>query len=709
MSDWSTLNPRQLEAVTLPPGPALVLAGAGSGKTRVLTSRIAHLLEEGVYPGEILAVTFTNKAARSMRERLDKMVAMELRGLWMGTFHGLAHRLIRLHHEALKLPADFQVLDSEDSQRLLRRLMREAQMDEKQWPPRAMAGRIGRWKDEGWGPEQVLRYEGPAAAAFVPIYQAYEVAKQRSGLLDFGDLLLYALKLWASPEILDHYQRRFQHILVDEFQDTNAVQYAWLKGLARHGQIFVVGDDDQSIYAWRGARVENLLRFGEDFAGARVVRLEQNYRSTAAILQAANAVIANNPERMGKTLWTAESGGEAVHLYTAYNEFDEARYVIGRIQQWQDQGGRRSDCAILYRSNAQSRAFEEVLVREGLPYRVYGGLRFFERAEIKDTLAYLRLTANRHDDASFERVVNVPSRGIGAVSVERLRNLAREKGLSLWQAAGALNQAKINGFLNLVDTLAEQTQEQDLDKRVEIILQHTALREWHSREGDRAEGRLENLDELINAARAYGQDWHADPQLGELAPQPGNMLSEFLTHAALEAGDGAGDAWEDCVQLMSLHSAKGLEFPLVFLVGLEEGLFPHQRSLEDGQGLAEERRLCYVGMTRAMRLLVLSHAESRRLHGSERMSMPSRFLREIPQELLQDLRPRARISRPAMALRPAAPEMPYPLGSRLQHPVFGEGTVLDYEAGGRQGRIQVQFSSGAKWLALGVVQLQQLP
>ena len=709
MSEWSALNPRQMEAVTLPPGPALVLAGAGSGKTRVLTSRIAHLLEGDVHPGGILAVTFTNKAARAMRGRLDGMVAMDLRALWMGTFHGIAHRLLRMHHEALGLPADFQVLDADDSQRLLRRIMREAQMDEKQWPPRAMAGRIGRWKDEGWGPEQVQQYEGPAAAPFIPIYSTYEAAKKRSGLVDFGDLLLYALRLWESPEILDHYQRRFQHILVDEFQDTNAVQYAWLKGLARHGQIFAVGDDDQSIYAWRGARVENLLRFGEDFAGAQVVRLEQNYRSTAPILQAANAVIAHNSDRLGKTLWTAEPGGESVQLYTAYNEFDEAHYVVGRVQQWLDDGGRRADCAILYRSNAQSRAFEEVLVREGMPYRVYGGLRFFERAEIKDTLAYLRLTANRHDDASFERVVNVPARGIGAVSVERLRNLARERGLSFWQAAGELGQPKISAFLNLVDDLAARTAEANLGERVEAVLARTGLREWHGREGDRAEGRLENLDELINAARGYAQDWSADPNLGDLAPQPGNMLSEFLTHAALEAGDGAGDAWEDCVQLMSLHSAKGLEFPLVFLVGLEEGLFPHQRSLEDPQGLAEERRLCYVGMTRAMRLLVISHAESRRLHGSERMTMPSRFLREIPQELLRELRPRARISRPVMPVRVQALEMPYPLGSRLQHPVFGEGMVLDYEAGGRQGRIQVQFASGSKWLALGVVALERLP
>ena len=487
------------------------------------------------------------------------------------------------------------------------------------------------------------------------------------------------------------------------------MQYAWLKGLARHGQIFAVGDDDQSIYAWRGARVENLLRFGEDFAGAQVVRLEQNYRSTAPILQAANAVIAHNSDRLGKTLWTAEPGGESVQLYTAYNEFDEARYVVGRVQQWLDDGGRRADCAILYRSNAQSRAFEEVLVREGMPYRVYGGLRFFERAEIKDTLAYLRLTANRHDDASFERVVNVPARGIGAVSVERLRNLARERGLSFWQAAGELGQPKISAFLNLVDDLAARTAEANLGERVEAVLARTGLREWHGREGDRAEGRLENLDELINAARGYAQDWSADPNLGDLAPQPGNMLSEFLTHAALEAGDGAGDAWEDCVQLMSLHSAKGLEFPLVFLVGLEEGLFPHQRSLEDPQGLAEERRLCYVGMTRAMRLLVISHAESRRLHGSERMTIPSRFLREIPRELLRELRPRARISRPVMPVRIQAPEMPYPLGARLQHPVFGEGMVLDYEAGGRQGRIQVQFASGSKWLALGVVALERLP
>ncbi len=708
MQEMNGLNPRQWEAVTAPAGPALVLAGAGSGKTRVLTSRIAHLLEGGVRPGEILAVTFTNKAAREMRERLGRMVSLDLRPLWMGTFHGVAHRLLRLHHGALDLPEGFQVLDAEDSLRLIRRVMREAQLDEKQWPPRAMAARISRWKDEGWGPEQVRTREGRGAVIYAQVYGAYESAKARSGLVDFGDLLLYALRLWQAPEILAQYQRRIRHVLVDEFQDTNAVQYAWLKALAQHQNLFVVGDDDQAIYAWRGARVENLLRFGEDFPATRVVRLEQNYRSTGAILQAANAVIAHNPDRLGKTLWTEHGAGEAVQVYTAYNEVDEARYVVGRVQQWLAAGGRRAECAILYRSNAQSRAFEEALVREGVPYRVYGGLRFFERAEVKDALAYLRLLANRHDDTAFERVVNVPARGIGAVTLDRLRAAARAQGLSLWQAAGALGQGKVNEFLNLVNRLDRELAVATLAGKMEGVIVGSELRTWHAREGERAEGRLENLDELVTAARSYEQQWSAEGPGSDLAAQPGNLLSEFLTHAALEAGEGAGDAWEDCVQLMSLHSAKGLEFPLVFLTGLEEGLFPHQRALEDAQGLSEERRLCYVGMTRAMRVLVLSHAESRRLHGSERQAIPSRFLREVPSELLQDLRPRAKISRPAAPGRTVGADIPYPLGCRIQHPVFGEGVVLDYEADGRQGRIQVRFPSGVKWLALGIAPLERL-
>ncbi len=703
------LNDRQQEAVLLPPGPALVLAGAGSGKTRVLTSRIAHLLEEGVRPGGILAVTFTNRAARSMRDRLSAMVEMDLAGLWMGTFHGIAHRLLRQHHAIAGLPQTFQVLDAEDSQRLVRRALRELQIDEKQWTPRAVAARIGRWKDDGWSPDRVAQEESPSASPLVEIYRRYELLKQRSDAVDFGDLLLLAGRLWEQPDLLAYYQARFQEVLVDEFQDTNVVQYWWLRRLAGHGRIFAVGDDDQSIYAWRGARVENLLRFGEDFPEARLVRLEQNYRSTAPILEAANAVIARNPERMGKTLWTARTDGGPVQLYNAYSGDDEARFVVARIQQWLEEGGKRQDCAILYRSNAQSRAFEELLVREGMPYRVYGGLRFFERAEIRDVLAYLRLVLNRHDDMAFDRVVNVPARGIGAVTLERLRQLAQGRGISLWQAAADLKQPKVNAFLTLVDRLSGACSGLELDLQVEKILELTELRTWHARDGDRAEGRQENLDELGNAARAFARG-DASASLQELSPEPGNLLSEFLTHAALEAGDGAGEEWQDCVQLMSLHSAKGLEFPLVFLVGMEEGLFPHQRAMEDSSGLAEERRLCYVGMTRAMETLVLTHADSRRLNGSERMAVPSRFLREIPAHRLQELRPRVRIARPVPPIAAVAGvgDWPYPPGSRIRHPVFGEGTVLDYEPGGRQGRIRIQFPSGSKWLALGVVPLECL-
>jgi len=701
------LNERQQEAVSLPPGPVLVLAGAGSGKTRVLTSRIAHLLEEGAHPGQILAVTFTNKAAQSMRQRLAQLVQIDLHGLWMGTFHGIAHRLLRLHHGLVGLPAQFQVLDADDSQRLIRRALKDLGLDDKYWNPRQLAARIGRWKDGGIVPDD-LRRDPSVPEAVQAVYRQYELLKERAGAVDFADLLLLALRLWQDKALLAQYQERFQHVLVDEFQDTNAVQYQWLHALAAHGQIFVVGDDDQSIYGWRGAEVENIFRFSQDYPGARLVRLEQNYRSTAPILAAANAVIAHNAERLGKTLWTARSGGSPVQLYRAYNEEDEARFVVARIQDWVAKGGKREDCAILYRSNAQSRPFEEHLLREGIPYRVYGGLRFFERAEIKDTLAYLRLVLNRHDDAAFERVVNLPARGIGAVTLERLRQHSQERGLSLWQAAGELQQPKLQAFLNLIDQLAEQCRDRSLDEQVSLVLEQVPLRDWHARDGDRGEGRLENLEELINAARTFALS-DSSAGLRELNPVPGDLLGEFLTHAALEAGEGGAEAWQDAVQLMSLHSAKGLEFALVFLVGLEEGLFPHQRSLEDPAGLAEERRLCYVGMTRAMQQLVLCYAESRRLHGSERMAMASRFLRDLPPEEVEELRPRARISRPIpIPAASARSDCPYRLGARVRHPVFGEGTVLDFEGGGRQGRIQIQFASGSKWLALGIVALEQL-
>ncbi|MFZ5658227.1 MAG: DNA helicase II [Pseudomonadota bacterium] len=715
------LNPRQLEAVTLSGGPALVLAGAGSGKTRVLTHRIAHLIESGLSPREVLAVTFTNKAAAEMRERVGRLLSIDVRPLWIGTFHGLAHRLLRLHHRALDLPENFQILDSDDQLRLVKRVLRELNMDEKAWPPRMLAGLINRWKDEGLLPEKIEPEDGLAAQG-LRVYQAYEAVKRRSGLIDFADLLLGALRLWQDPDILRQYQQRFRHVLVDEFQDTNRVQYQWLRQLAlAHQNLFVVGDDDQAIYGWRGARVENLLRFGEDFPGTTLIRLEQNYRSTQTILDAANAVISRNPQRMGKTLWTESADQSPIQLYAAYNEVDEARYVVGRIQQWVAAGGRHDECAVLYRANAQSRIFEEVLVQQGVPYRVYGGLRFFDRAEVKDALAYLRLIHNRHDDAAFERVVNLPTRGIGPGTLDALRAQVRTYGISLWQAAARAEGAaarKLAVFMNLIDGLAQRYRDQPLDVALAGVIQDTELRAWYARQSDRAEAREENLDELINAARSFA----AQAALERPAAEEGgaaSILSEFLTHAALEAGEGQADAWSDCVHLMSLHSAKGLEFPLVFLVGLEEGLFPHNRSLDDPQAMMEERRLCYVGMTRAMRQLVLTYAESRRLHGSEMHSLPSRFLRDVPAELLEEVRPRPRVTRPVfddalsapaprrVAPVASSPAVPFPLGSRIRHPSFGEGVVLDYDGDGRHGRIRINFEGvGAKWLALGVVKLE---
>ncbi|MGD2111932.1 MAG: DNA helicase II, partial [Gammaproteobacteria bacterium] len=637
------LNEHQRESVCASPEPLLVLAGAGSGKTRVLVHRIAWLIDvEGLSPYSILAVTFTNKAAGEMRGRIEQLIEVPAAGMWVGTFHGLAHRLLRRHWQEAGLPQGFQILDSQDQQRLIKRVLKSMDLDEARWPPRQLQWFINSCKDEGRRPAHIECRNDPHQQHQVKIYTAYEELCQRAGLVDFAELLLRSHELWLrQPELLEHYRQRFRHILVDEFQDTNTIQYAWLRLLAGSAPcITVVGDDDQSIYGWRGARVENIQRFGKDFPGTRVKRLEQNYRSTGAILKAANAVIANNAERLGKQLWTADDEGAKLQLYIAYNEQDEARYVCERIQGWVEQGERRSEVGVLYRSNAQSRVFEECLIQQGIPYRVYGGLRFFERAEIKDALAYLRIASNRDDDASFERVVNHPPRGIGERTLEVVRQTARGEGLSLWQAAEAVVGERrvppravhaLLGFLDLVKALAGDIGTLALGEQVEHVLHPSGLLEHFAKDrGEKGETRLENLRELVNAAREY----QVDPE-AELDP-----LSEFLAHAALEAGEGQADAWEDCVQLMTLHSAKGLEFPLIFLCGMEEGLFPHQRSVDEPGRLEEERRLCYVGITRARRQVVLTCAERRRLYGSETCCLPSRFISEIPDEFIEEVRPR---------------------------------------------------------------------
>jgi DNA helicase-2/ATP-dependent DNA helicase PcrA len=711
------LNPAQRAAVSAPRGHYLVLAGAGSGKTRVLVHRIGWLIEvERVPVHGILAVTFTNKAAAEMRQRAAALVEHGTRGMWIGTFHGLAHRLLRLHWQDARLPQSFQVLDSDDQVRLLRRQIQELGLDDKRFPPRQAAWFINHCKDEGKRPQH-LQAQDPTSSTLRDIYSAYEAACQRAGLVDFAELLLRSHELLLSHSgLLAHYQERFGQLLVDEFQDTNAIQYAFLRLLAgSSGQLFAVGDDDQAIYGWRGAKVEHVQHFLADFPSAQTLRLEQNYRSTGNILAAANALIANNPGRLGKKLWTELDGGAPIELYAAYNEIDEARYAVERMQQWIAAGGRAQDCAVLYRSNAQSRAFEDALMQASLPYRVYGGLRFFERAEIKDTLAYLRLIANRDDDAAFERVVNTPTRGIGDRTLDILRSRARGEGSTLWHGAllelaadampGRARNA-LRGFVELIERLAEKTRELGLAEQIDRVLLDSGLRAHYAAESRGAlEARTDNLDELVTVATRFVR---ADSE--EDLPE----LVAFLAYASLEAGEGQAEAWEDSVQLMSLHAAKGLEFPLVFLAGVEEGLFPSQRSLDESGRLEEERRLAYVGITRARERLLISYAETRRLHGMDLAGTPSRFLREIPAELIQEVRPRVNVARP-YGYGGSAPARKIPeeapgglrLGQRVRHMNFGEGVIVAAEGSGAHARVQVNFAEvGAKWLVLSFARLE---
>jgi DNA helicase-2/ATP-dependent DNA helicase PcrA len=717
------LNEPQREAVTASDGHVLVLAGAGSGKTRVLVHRLAWLIQvEHVSPLGVLAVTFTNKAAGEMRERTGNLLQVSTRPLWIGTFHGIAHRLLRMHWKEAGLPEEFQILDSEDQQRLLRRIIRDEGMDETQWPARQAQWFINARKDEGERPQHIDHLDHPVTATWAQVYRRYEEYCNRGGLVDFAELLLRAHELWLEhPPLLDYYRKRLGHLLIDEFQDTNAIQYAWLRMLAgQTGQVFVVGDDDQSIYGWRGARVENVQHFVRDFPDVRTVRLEQNYRSTGNILQAANALIAHNQARLGKELWTDDPPGQPIQLYAAFNEQDEARFVVDRIQQWIDSGRRADEAAVLYRTTAQSRLFEEYLLRANIPYRVYGGQRFFERTEVKDALAYLRLLHNPNDDAALERVINKPARAIGQKTVTLLREQARAAGLTLWQAAGAaLAQGvfatragtAVAGFVRLIESMRERMQEWTLGNQMQGVIDESRLVDHYAKEPqERMETRFENLRELVNAADAFTmpQD-DADAGLNE--------LQSFLSHAALEAGETQGESWDDCVQLMTMHSAKGLEFPLVFIAGMEEGLFPHQRSVEEAGGrLEEERRLCYVGMTRAREELFLTYAEIRRMHGSENFCRPSRFIDEMPAKLLQEIRPRMATSRPYRPARPARAartsgvvddSWPFRLGEPVLHPKFGEGTVLAFEGSGEHTRVHVNFpAAGAKWLVLAYANLQ---
>ena len=718
------LNPAQREAVSAPPGHYLVLAGAGSGKTRVLTHRIAWLNEvHGVPVHGIFAVTFTNKAAGEMRHRADAQLRNGSRGMWIGTFHGLAHRLLRLHWQEAKLPETFQVLDSDDQLRLVKRVVQQMELDEARFPPRQIAWWINAQKDEGRRAEHIQPGDDQWLDTLRRAYGLYQERCDRAGLVDFAELLLRAHEILRdNPALLNHYRSRFREILVDEFQDTNAIQYGFVRLLAgsstdgSSGHVFVVGDDDQAIYGWRGAKVENVQRFLKDFSSAQTIRLEQNYRSSANILGAANAVIAHNPDRIGKQLWTDTGDGEAIDLYAAYNEVDEARYVVDRILQWVRDGGSYGEAAVLYRSNAQSRAFEETLLAEQVPYRVYGGMRFFDRAEIKDTLAYLRMIANRADDAAFERAVNTPTRGIGDRTLDEVRKRARTLSQPLFEAARALSVGNelagrarnaLAGFITLIEALTVEVAELDLKDKIDHVLMRSGLRDFYLNESKgQLDSRTENLDELVSvASRFVRRDDEETEGMSE--------LTAFLAYASLEAGEGQAQAGEDGVQLMTLHSAKGLEFPLVFLGGMEEGLFPSSKSLDESGRLEEERRLAYVGITRARQKLMLSYAETRRIHGQDMYGIPSRFLREIPPHLLHEVRPKVQVSRTYSAGAPRsfghAPieAPPLKLGANVSHPKFGQGVVTDYEGTGAHARVQVNFDAeGSKWLVLAYANLQ---
>ena len=714
----NSLNDAQRQAVTAPSQAMLILAGAGSGKTRVLVHRIAWQIKvEGVSPHSILAVTFTNKAAKEMRGRIEDLLSISAQSLWIGTFHGIAHRLLRRHAKQARLPETFQVMDSGDQLRVIKRLLNTLNFDDKQWPPKEMQWYINAQKDEGIRAKHCVETGDSYERQRLIIYKAYEELCDRSGLVDFAELLLRAHELLRdNADVLEFYQQRFTQVHVDEFQDTNTIQYAWLRLLTESkDNLFVVGDDDQSIYGWRGAKIENIYSFQRHYPNHQVIKLEQNYRSTGTILKASNKVITNNTGRMGKELWTDASDGDLISLYAAFNEQDEAYFVVDRIRAWLSDGGLRSDTAILYRSNAQSRQFEEKLMATGTPYIVYGGLRFFDRAEIKNALAYLRLIANRDDDASFERVINTPTRGIGARALDDMRNIARDQHVSLWSAAILLiNQRTMSaratnaliGFLELIKSLAKDIQALALDEKVKWIVEKSGLIALYNNEKmDKGDEKIENLEELVNAAKLFDFDKDNEDKLGE--------VDMFLSYAALESGVSQFEESEDCVQLMTLHSAKGLEFKQVFLVGLEEGLFPSQQSVDDAGRLEEERRLCYVGMTRAMQKLYLTYAESRRLYGRETYPRPSRFLREIPAELLQEVRMRATISRPVTAVQ-AKPAMlqaqsSYKLGQRVRHAKFGEGVVLQIEGEGAQERVQINFKPvGVKWLMLAYAKLDIL-
>ncbi len=727
MSDLlESLNEKQREAVGAPHAHRLVLAGAGSGKTRVLVQRMAWLLaEQDISPYALLAVTFTNKAAQEMRLRIEQQRGVPATGMWIGTFHGLSHRMLRHHFSEANLPQDFQILDADDQQRLVKRVIRSLEIDEHKFPPKQAQWFINQCKEQGKRANKVATGDY-FNDVMQRIYSTYEALCLRSGLVDFAELLLRSLELLENnPAIRHHYQERFLHILVDEFQDTNNIQYRWLCTLCgENTAVMAVGDDDQSIYSWRGAKVENMERFTKEFTGCETIRLEQNYRSTQHILEAANKVITHNNNRLGKNLWTNAPSGDLITLYNAFNEHDEAYYISTLIQDKVKADYNYADFAILYRSNAQSRVLEESLLKANIPYRIYGGQKFFERAEIKDALGYLRLIHNRHDDAAFERIVNMPTRGIGLTTINHLRQVARDTQQSLWSCAEYLISRRelssralscLQNFLDLIDYTDEQTTRHTLAEQTEHVLQHSGLLQHYNKDkSEKGLSRVENLEELVTATSQYTPD-EQEQHLSQLAA--------FLSHVALEAGDNQAEAYTQSVSLMTLHAAKGLEFPIVFLTGMEENLFPHRMSIEEPHGLEEERRLCYVGMTRAMQKLYLTCADARRLHGSEHYHKPSRFLGEIPAELIETIRPRTSVRRTStqswheaqhtsgLATRTRIQNASIgntnlKVGQRVKHTKFGEGIILNYEGSGSHTRVQVKFNQhGTKWLVASFAKL----
>ncbi len=706
------LNEAQQQAVSAPPGPLLVLAGAGSGKTRVLTHRIAWLVRtQEVSPLAILAVTFTNKASHEMRARIETLLDIPIRNMWVGTFHALCYRLLRLHFEAAGLPSSFEVLDNNDQRGLVRRVLRGLELDETLWPLRQMQWMINQHKEEGRRATDLPEGRDVGQQTLHKVYVHYENECRRLGLVDFAELLLRTLELFRQNQVIrEAYQQRFEQILVDEFQDTNSIQYQWLRLISKtHNNLFAVGDDDQSIYGWRGARVENLLHFEKDFPGATVIRLEQNYRSSGNILNAANAVIAKNVGRLGKELWTDGGAGTPIRLYSASNEIDEARFVIKNIQDWLKDGRRRDDAAILYRSNAQSRIFEEELMSARLPYQVYGGMRFFERAEIKNVLAYMRLLTSHDSDQAFDRIVNFPPRGIGDKTIDVIRERARQNEKSLWQTSTeiiASNElparatSRVREFQQCIDSMTNAMGGRDLGEITEHVLVHSGiLAHYKEQRGERAISQVENLEELVNAARNFSPE-----EVEE------DSLAQFLSHAALESGERQ-EGEDDCVQLMTLHSAKGLEFQLVFLCGMEEGLFPHSRSIQEPRGIEEERRLCYVGMTRAREQLTICHANSRRLY-RQVYTRRSRFIGEIPAEYIEEIQATRFAYKPPKMARTMEKTTTYSVngftpGQQVRHKSFGEGTIISLEGQGDHARINVNFVDfGRKCLVCAYANLE---